>query len=109
MSLTLPLRQDAQFYDFDVELEGITYTFEFRWNVRAQAWHMSILDRLGNHLITGRRIVLEFPLTFQSVNPDLPPGVFYAVDTSGLQTPPGENDFGTRVVLLYFESTELPL
>lgn len=109
MSVVIPVQSDASFFDLRVVLEDVTYTLEFRWIVRAQAWFMNILDAEGVNMIrAGLRIVADFPLWPYAAT-RTPPGAFVCVDTTGAQQDPGLDDFGTRHQLIYLTAEELGL
>lgn len=104
---TLPTRTDIARYDFDVELDGQTYTFDFEWNDRDAGWYMSISDSVGAPLLSGRRIVLNFPLISRYRDARLPAGTIEAIDTGSTDTEPGFADLGDRVKLLYTPLADL--
>lgn len=62
--------------DLDVTVEGVTYTFQYRYNTRNQRIFLNILkDTIP--LVNGMRLI-EFNLpTFPYANEDLPTGEFY--------------------------------
>jgi hypothetical protein len=97
----LPVKSDLPSYQFQVDLDGATYGFGFTWNESAEAWFMSLSDVDGNPLVTGVRVVVEFPLAARSTMDSLPPGVLLAVDTSGQHLDPGLGDLGSRVRVQY--------
>lgn len=104
-TLLLPVRHDVPYSDFEVELEGRSYTFETRWNERAGAWFLTVKDTAGVVLVAGRKMVLGAGLLGRSPDARLPPGGLLLVDTSGTEIDPGRDDLGERVVLAYYEST----
>lgn len=107
-TLILPAHHDAPFYDFSVDLEGRSYTFEIRWNARAGVagqWFITTRDADGVILCAGRAIVLGADLLGNSASEALPPGELLAVDTSGADEDPLLGDLGERVLLTYVEST----
>jgi hypothetical protein len=107
MPIQIPTRSDLPFYDLQITLEDVTYTLEFRWNVRAEAYFMKVLDEEGVNILQGdMKLVANFPINAYTTGRQ-PPGVFVLVDTSGLEEEPGEEDFGTRHKLLYFTEDEL--
>jgi hypothetical protein len=109
LSLIIPTRSDVFFYDLQVNLEDVTYTLQFRWNVRLGAWFMSIFDEQGTTpILVGLRLVADWPLGAYNTGRN-PPGVFVAHDTSSQGIDPGVDDLGSRVQLVYFSSTELGL
>lgn len=103
-TLVLPAHSDSAFYDFEVDLEGRTYTVELRWNARSAAWYLTLRDAAGAILVAGRKVVLGAGLLGRSPAPGLPPGGIVAIDTSGADLDPGRNDLGTRVALVYYEA-----
>lgn len=106
--IQLPLRTDGTpHYSFEVSLDGESFTFEFRWNVRGSFWVFDIADSSGAILITGRKVVLDFPLLSRFAHEDLPLGQLSAVDTTGEGVEPTREDFGTRVLLVYRTLTEV--
>lgn len=115
MPLLIPLRNDLPYFDLQVTLESVTYLLEFRWNTRERSWYMSMSTDDGTYIITSLKFVIDHPLGCRSQNPLKPPGIFLAEDTSGARIDAGYNedtqksDLGDRVILLYFESTELPI
>lgn len=104
-TLALPLRNDVPYFDFFVELEGVTYGFAFRWNHRAKAWFVDLKDADDQPIVSGARVVVDFPLFIRSADPRRPPGLFIVTDTTGKRIDPGEHDLGGRVMVLYVEST----
>jgi hypothetical protein len=107
--IVIPIKSDATYYDLQVTLEDVTYTIEFRWNVRLESWFMNILDAEGVNLIrAGLRLVVGWPLNAYTAVRN-PPGAFVLVDTTGAEEEAGLEDLGDRHQLFYFTSTELGL
>lgn len=97
------------FFDLQIVLESITYTLQFRWNVRLAAWFMDVLNEAGDtYLIAGVRIVVGWPLAAYR-NKTVPPGQFIALDTVDGHVDPQLTDFGLRVKLWYLTAAELGL
>ncbi len=109
MSVVIPLRSDLPHFDLQVELEGTTYTLELRWNTRAEAWFLMVIDAQGETVIrSGLRVVADHPLRLYEADRQ-PPGLLVAADTSGAGEDPGLHDLGARVQLFYFTAAELGL
>lgn len=108
MALTIPCDPTSTHYDLQVTLDGAVYTLEFRWNTRDAAWYMDVKTAAGDPVVSGRRIVIDFPLGQRSRDPRRPPGTFVALDSSGKGAEPGIGDLGARVQLIYFEASEVP-
>lgn len=103
--LILPLTSDPE-SDFEVELEGRSYIFRFRFNVRDGCWYFDLSTAEGVSLRAGVRVVLETPL-LRGVSTELPPGQLFASDSTGKQVPPGADDLGQRVQVYYLTAAEL--
>lgn len=114
MSVLIPILRgadDTSFFDLQATLDGVTYTLEFRWNVRLAAWFMNVLDVEGViPYLVGVRLVADWPLAQAQVDRQ-PPGFFLAVDTAapetGGGTDPGFDDLGNRVQLCYVPESEV--
>jgi len=104
----VPTRTDGkQRYSVRVLLDGLNFTLEFFWNPRELAWYLLIYDASGNQLLI-RKVVVGQPLTQIFVNPALPRGELFAIDTTGKDQDPGLTDLGSRVVLIYIPKADLP-
>ena len=113
MAVTIPIvrdADDASHFDMQAVLDGVTYTLEFRWNVRLGAWFMNVLDADGEEArLLGLRLVADYPLA-ANIADRTPPGVFLALDTGaavGSGEDPGFDDLGSRVQLMYIPKAEL--
>lgn len=106
-TLVLPVRSDVVAFSFETDLEGRSFSFEFRWNARAGLWFVSIADATGAPVVTGRAVVLGSDLRGSGVDPRRPPGAVLAVDTDGESRDPGRYDLGGRVLICYVESAEV--
>lgn len=106
MAIVLPARTDLPHFDFEIELDAVTYGIELRWNARAAAWMLTVSDVNGVVLLAGRRVVVGFPFLARFVDPRLPKGRFVAVDTAGQDGEAGLADLGARVKLVYVAAGE---
>lgn len=106
MALRIPLQPGLPHYTIQAELDGTTFTFEFRWNARAAAWFMHLQDAEGVHLVSGVRVVVNWPLVSRYKGEELPAGTLMAIDTSGELEDPGLTDLGARVQLVYLTAAE---
>lgn len=109
--IEIPLSEGAPLPFFDVQavLDGVTYTLQIRWNVRASSWYMDVLDEAGGTVVAGgagHRLVANWPLGAYRTGRQ-PPGAFLCEDTSGQDLDPALADLGTRCRLLYFTASEL--
>ncbi len=110
MSVVIPTGDGSTyFFDLRATLDDVAYTLEFRWNVRLEAWFMSIFDSEGTTPIrTSIRLVANWMLASYNTG-RTPPGAFVAYDTSGQGIDPGLADLGDRVQLHYLTAADLGL
>lgn len=103
----LPCSSNQPDFNFQCELDAVTYGFRFRWNEREQAWFMTLSDVAGNDLVGSVRVVVGFPLVARSRHlTGMPPGALIASDTSGQDLDPGLDELGGRVQLFYYSVVE---
>ena len=95
---------NAPWASLTVKLDGTNYQIETHYNERNGGWYFDLMDEDGNVLRGGIRITVDWPLTgWRETDPRMPPGMLWAVDTSGKQIDPDLDTFGTRVLMLYNE------
>jgi len=94
-------------YRFTSDLEGVTYIFDLRWNARAQAWFMDLLEEDETPIRHGMKLVLGTLIGSDTKSDKMPPGRFVVEDASGENTDATLDDFGVRVFLYYFDSEEV--
>jgi len=102
--LELPIRTDIGKYNFRAPLDGITYTFRFRWNTRATAWFMDIKDVNDTPLVMGVKIVLNIELLASFKHLAIPQGTMLAVNLENENQAPTRDNFGTEIRLVYNEA-----
>jgi hypothetical protein len=108
MPLVLPVFPGEPLYLERVRLEGRDYIFRFDWAEREQRHYMSLQDPDGTSLLAGVKVVANWSLTTRHLyNLGLPPGQLIPIDLENGGTSPTFNDFGTRVRLFYYLSTEI--
>lgn len=105
-TLTLPLRSDLEAFEFESELDGVTFGFSFLWNPRDSFWSFDLLNGDGDVLQAGVRAVIGLPLMWRALGDDLPAGTLIFVDTARTDLEPGVADLGARVQLLYIDAAE---
>lgn len=99
-----------QLFDYRqrVSLDDVSFELRFRWNTRMRAWFVDIADEDGVVLVYARRCIIEWTLLRQSRHlAGIPPGEFVNIDTTNRDVPPIENDFGTRVLMMYLDESEV--
>lgn len=94
-------------YVTTVQLEGTRYKFQMDWNEREGAWYMTLYQENGTRIVSGLRVVPDWPMLRKVADSAAPPGDVSFVDTSGEGRGPGRNDIGERVVATYFTAEEL--
>lgn len=97
----MPTRADLARYSFTIDLDDVTYNLSFEWCDRDSGWYFSISDTNGVALLSGRRVVLDYPLISIYRDPRLPAGTFIALDSTGKGIEAGFTDLGQRVKLFY--------
>jgi hypothetical protein len=97
----IPCYANLTHYDMQVVLDDVTFTLEFRWNTREQAWYMHVKQQDDTDVLDSVKIVINWPLAARYRDPRLPLGYFLAVDSSAAQQDPGISDLGDRVQLYY--------
>lgn len=107
--ISLPTHDGAAYYSQRCRLDGRDYTLRFAWNQREGRWYLTLLDAEDNLLVSGVKIVSNWPLLrYYQYDPDVPPGELMAQDATGDNSPPGfdEMGIGNRVELVYFAQVE---
>ncbi len=107
MSIQLPIKPEGARFQFSSEIEGISYTFTFRWNGRDGAWFLEVGDGDGTSLVTGIKVVINCLLLGRATIAGLPGGDFIAFDTTGQAIDAAFEDLGRRVQVVYFTRAEL--
>lgn len=107
MEILPTLTDGTPWYDFTVELEGITFQFEFFWNDRESDWYFNLYDSGSNPVLMGIKVTLSVGLFGRFKGSNLPNGDLLALDTSGQDLMPGIQDLGDRVLLVYVDSTDV--
>ncbi|OQY32023.1 MAG: hypothetical protein B6241_12415 [Spirochaetaceae bacterium 4572_59] len=89
-----------------IELGGIFYSLRIRWNTRSESWFLHVFDADGNPLITGKRLVPNYPLT--EIHSDRFKGELIVLDkqndlTDAVMT---YENLGKRFFLVYLSEEE---
>lgn len=65
--------------DFDITLEGTTYTFQYRYNARNSRIYLNVLKD-GDNVASGMRLIEGSTPMGYYVSADLPPGLFFVAN-----------------------------
>lgn len=86
------------------DLDGVTYSFRFRWSERSLVWHMDLRTLDDEPVALSVALVTAWPLLHQLVSPIRPPGELVLLDLAGPAEPATLEGFGDRWVLFYVEA-----
>lgn len=105
-TIEIPVNGNLSSQVMSIPLDGVRYTLRVYYVFREQSWTLDILTDRGTDILTGIKLVPDWPLISRYQVANKPPGEFYAVDTSGQGRPAGRDDFGRtrRVRLRYVEA-----
>lgn len=105
----LPVVPDYRNYSFEVELDGETFTLEFYYNARDEAYYMSVYDAFGVAVVQGRKLTdRSFPL-YGVRTENRPAGTIYLSDPAHINRPPVVGELGDDFELIYLDEAELDL
>ncbi len=100
----IPVRNDIAAYSFSVDLDNITYNFNFKFNDRTNLWSIDISNDAEVLLVAGIPLfVKQDLLQFFRHESRLPQGTLFAANLVNENLPPDRDNLGTEVVLLYDE------
>ena len=103
----IPVFEQNTAYSYTIQLEGRSYRFTFTWNERTRFWYLDIDDDQDAPVLSGIRVVIEWPLTSRYRSAALPEGLLIAFELDASLDDPAFEDLGTRVSLAYLDSSEL--
>src|SRR5690242_7133103 len=106
-TILIPVPLDAAYSTQRVRLEGSDYVFDLAYNQREDRWYLSISDSESNPVVSGVKLVTNFPLLRRyHSNTAVPPGELMCVSLTGDDSPPGFADLGVgrRCEITYWEA-----
>ena len=110
MNITnITIRNDIPHQEFNVTLDGTSYTFEVRWSAREEAHYLDISTEDNSKIVAGMKLALGVVIGSRAVDERMPPGLLWCVDTSLQYDEAGEQDMGARVQLRYMNAALLRL
>ena len=105
--IIIPFKDNPSFRE-EISISGIPYIFEFNWNSRGEYWTISVYNRDELPLLLGVKLVIFYELVSRFVDRGLPRGgEMYIIDPSGTWDKIAQDDFQSRLYLIYFEEGEL--
>ena len=107
MPIQIPLIPNEFNYTVSTVLGDDEYIFDVRWNGRDSAWYFDLYDVAGDLIRAGIKIVLGTPLGARVSDARFPDGLFLASDLSNTGVDAAYEDLGERVVLFFYENSEL--
>lgn len=99
----MPFTNGEKVYRFRVDLEGEFFRFNVKFNQREGFWYFDMLDDEGTRIISGKKIVIGFPLLRWLASRNRPLGEMFAYDTRSGGNEAGTDDLGTLIEVAYFE------
>lgn len=93
-------------YRIGTSLSGKVYLLDFRWNARAEAWFMDVLQEDETLVRAGLKLVLGVIIGGRETDPDFPAGYFMLSDLAGGGEEATLDSLGDRHQLYYFEPGE---
>lgn len=90
-------------FTVQAQLDGSSYTFEFEWLDAVGAWFLSLLGPKGDAVLSGLKVVLDWPLTGRHRTRDVPAGTLLFMAETGAAGP-GRYELGERVKLYYLDA-----
>lgn len=94
--IVVPVLRDFSDHTEIVQLGGTTYRLRFAWNARAASWFLTVLGAGGDVIIAGIRVRLEWPMTRQYVQVEMPAGELIVLDLVGSRAEPGRDVLGNE-------------
>lgn len=107
MPQVIPFEAEVPYYSFAVVLEGETFVFDVRWNVREAAWYFDIRTPEDDLLAGGIKLALGAAILDRPATEGLPDGVIVCEDTSGAGVEATLDDLGIRVQVLFYSRAEI--
>ena len=92
-----------------VELDGVDYALDLRWNAREGAWKLGLSRIDGTPLVVGLTLVSNRPMLERfRATVGVPPGEIIAFDQTATIPAADYDQLGPVVDLLYYDAAELP-
>lgn len=102
MEIIIPIKDDPN-HTLIIQLDDNIFKFGFLYNTISDSWGVKIWDSNDNLLITGARIVANYPLIFNRKNESFPKGDLFC-ETSNPSVSIGRESFSSGETVLIFIS-----
>lgn len=94
-------------YDYQIDLGDVTYRLVIRYNTRSDRWYLSLYDAENNLLISGVKLVINYPLLSNHLSAPSG-GTLILIDTANTGEECGYEDLGRRCQLLWWPEEDYP-
>ena len=91
----IPTQQGIPFWVQRTTLDGRDYNLRFAWNQREERWYLDLADGDGTAILSGLKLVTNWPLLLAyHADPRVPPGELIVLTSQADTSPPGLRDMG---------------
>jgi len=90
-------------FTVQAQLDGSSYALELEWLDAVGSWFVSLSGPKGEPVLSGLKLVTDWPLTARHRTRGVPPGQLIFLG-DGTATPPGRLELGERVKLYYVDA-----
>ena len=94
-------------WEAQIELTGVIFILNFKWNALNEYWVMNIFDRNDQPILLGVKVVVNWNLTEQFVAVGMPTGDIVCQNVLGAFQQILRFDMGDIDELFYYEAGEL--
>ena len=99
--------KEPSFWREQIELSGVIFILEFKWNALNEFWVMNIYTGTNDPIILGIKIVPDYILLEQYTEAGRPAGDIVCQNIVGSQEGIGRFDMSQKFELVYYEAGEL--
>lgn len=107
MPTELPIDASAPNYRVGTTIEGVQYLLDVRWDSRAAAWFLDVLDVEAIVIAAGLKLCLGVIIGRRCADPRFPAGGILVSDLSGDGLDATLGDLGSRVKVYHYTVAEL--
>lgn len=100
---TIPTSTSNPHYLQSVQLSGVTYQLEIRYNTRMQRWVLNLADSVGGPIVSGVVMLTQRNLLGQYTTLSVPPGVLFCYNATNSALQPSLSSFLVDTSFLYFD------